>query len=284
MPGARSRNWCFTINNPENNDEPFNWLQRRYVHFQREKGAEGTEHLQGFVVFTNKKSLKYMKTLNSRAHWEIMQGSIKQNIAYCTKEEGRVAGPWFDGECPQQGKRSDLETIREEINAGATMHQVMQEHYGQWIRYHSAFEKHRRMVTPPRSKMTDCHVYYGDTGIGKSTYVMEKYPEAYFHNCTKWWPDYDGQKIVIMDEFYGQLPLSYMLQVINRIPMKVEAKNTEMQLVAELIVITTNHHPRTWYQGVSDVHRRALQRRITKVFTRSKWDEDWIEEDWNSVW
>jgi len=40
--------------------------------------------------------LAALKKFNKTAHWEIAKGTLAQNIAYCSKEESRIAGP-FDG-------------------------------------------------------------------------------------------------------------------------------------------------------------------------------------------
>ena len=57
-----------------------------YMLFGRERGDEGTPHLQGYVHFKNEKSLKQLKALMPRAHVEARKGTIQQAIEYCQKE------------------------------------------------------------------------------------------------------------------------------------------------------------------------------------------------------
>ena len=54
-------NWVFTINNPTEDDNPQRWDGVRYLVYQKEKGKEGTQHYQGYVVFEKKKSLGGVK-------------------------------------------------------------------------------------------------------------------------------------------------------------------------------------------------------------------------------
>ena len=103
-----ARRWCFTINNPTAADDPAMW-DVSYCKWQKEQGAEGTEHYQGYVELAKAGRLSALKKINDRAHWEKCNGTQEQNIAYCSKEEGRLDGPWEKGEKKQQGKRSDLE-------------------------------------------------------------------------------------------------------------------------------------------------------------------------------
>ena len=71
-----------------------------YMLFGRERGDEGTPHLQGYVHFKNEKSFKQLKALMPRAHVEARKGTIQQAIEYCQKE-----GDWEEhGEKPKMPK------------------------------------------------------------------------------------------------------------------------------------------------------------------------------------
>lgn len=74
-----------------------------YVCGQLEKGAEGTPHIQFFLNFhkSNKKSLKAMKKLDDKVHWEPVKINNGAD-AYCMKEDTRVEGPWSFGIKPAQ--------------------------------------------------------------------------------------------------------------------------------------------------------------------------------------
>lgn len=87
---ARSRRWVFTLNNPSLDDlATLNGWPYRYMVWQKERGESGTPHYQGFVIFHQAKSLSVLKTkMHDRAHWEMMRGTLEQNIKYCSKDEG----------------------------------------------------------------------------------------------------------------------------------------------------------------------------------------------------
>ena len=90
MP-SRNRNWVFTLNNPVlPEDDPSNFLSTAmYCVWQLEKGESGTIHIQGYCIFRTLKSLSSLRTLQSRAHWEIRRGTHAEAKAYCTKEDSR---------------------------------------------------------------------------------------------------------------------------------------------------------------------------------------------------
>jgi hypothetical protein len=100
-PNTQARKWCFTINNPSAADDPGEALRElgdrvRYAVWQKERGENGTPHFQGFVLFKGRgRRLQGMKDLFPRAHLEIAKGRCAENRKYCTKEEGRIEGPWW---------------------------------------------------------------------------------------------------------------------------------------------------------------------------------------------
>ena len=152
------RNWLFTINNPTEEDDPKEW-PTQYVTYQLEKGDEGTPHYQGYVEMSSVCRLAAMKKLNPRAHWEPRFGTQDEAIAYCTKEDTRVDGPWEQGEKKQQGKRSDLEaacaTASERGIAAAR-----REHPTEFAKYHKGLcliakgAHHERVLAKEKEEMS----------------------------------------------------------------------------------------------------------------------------------
>lgn len=93
MPGARSYNWVFTLNNyteEEVDDIRLNWIKKGVmgVGYEKEVGESKTPHLQGYVHMQKQSNMKKMKELNKRCHWEVMKGKLSHSEAYCNKEGG----------------------------------------------------------------------------------------------------------------------------------------------------------------------------------------------------
>lgn len=110
--GPLTRYWVGTINNPTNDQVPRDWPDVQYAVWQKEKGAQGTEHLQVYVVFRQKKRLGWLKSAcDPRAHWEGRLGSHQEAKAYCMKEETRVAGPFETGDELRTVVRDDVSMV-----------------------------------------------------------------------------------------------------------------------------------------------------------------------------
>lgn len=92
----QSRKWCFTINNYAESDyrnliDIGGSLERnglRYLVVGRERGSDnGTPHLQGYIIFNDRKRLGGVKSvIGSRAHCEASRGSEVQASEYCKKD------------------------------------------------------------------------------------------------------------------------------------------------------------------------------------------------------
>lgn len=125
--GHLVQRYCFTFNNPSIEGEDFaEFLKEecpdvKLAVFQKEKGADGTEHFQGYMELKKRMFTTGVVTMLEpyRMHLEHAKGSKLQNFNYCTKGDTRVAGPWYvncdANECTRksgnQGKRSDLDNF-----------------------------------------------------------------------------------------------------------------------------------------------------------------------------
>lgn len=171
MRGAR---WTFTINNYS--DQEIELLTEfaaqdlcTYMVFGEEHivGADGgTPHLQGYFETSRRILMTALKkrTPFLRAHLEKARNSASTNKAYCSKgdqskeewNELGVDGPNYGnfaevrefGTPKKQGKRNDLIEIRNMIDNGASIHEVSQEHFGSYIRYHAGIDRYASLRAP----------------------------------------------------------------------------------------------------------------------------------------
>lgn len=94
-----SIHWFFTLNNPTELDIAL-WKHNGFggsmvYCVQLERGENGTPHLQGYVNF-GKKVRPLSVIDNKNYHWEKCK-KPNEAIAYCSKEDTRIDGPWTSG-------------------------------------------------------------------------------------------------------------------------------------------------------------------------------------------
>ncbi len=266
---VKSRNWVFTINNPEGDDGKLAVPGSLFLFYQREVGNENTtEHYQGLVCFANARGLSGVKKLLPRAHLEVMKGTVDQSIDYCSKEEGRISGPFEEGEKPVgQGKRTDIKQVFDMVKNGDSELAIADAAPQSWIRYYRGIERYRRLTTSARNFQTEVRVYYGPPGSGKSRRALsEAGTDSYWLVRPRttgggvWWDGYSGQPTVVIDEFYGWLTRDFLQRLVDRYPLMIETKGGALSFTSKLIIITSNLHPKQWYKkvGLGALKRRLL--------------------------
>jgi len=241
---------------------------------QLERGESGNHHLQ-FAIYLERSQRGTWLSQNicESVHWERCR-SVSATREYVTKSESRVAGPWEYGEFPSigGGRRSDLDDVKELLDAGSSLREISESHFAAFIRYRSGFQAYRLLRQPARDWVMDVRVFWGDTGTGKTRGVYEfagdkpVYPLSQNYNGgVVWWDAYQGEEIVLIDDFYGWLPISYLLKLLDRYPMLIRTRDGHIQFTSRIVFITSNTSPDEWYPNAPEEVRRALRRRFTQV-------------------
>lgn len=275
---SKSRNWCFTLNNPHYNlDSIFAENESvSYAVWQLELSPSGTPHFQGYVVFTSPRSLGYCKQrVHARGHFEIRRARTHaQAIAYCCKEDTRLEGPWTYGEQPgdNQGRRTDVIAFKSLIDSGATERAIWDTHPELYLRFGSRIQQIRSLRHGPRTQKTTVILAIGKPGCGKS-FAAKRLGEAFGipqeeiyrkPPNTHWWPGYTGQRMTVLDDFKSWFPWTELMQLLDAYGMQVQTKGGYVEFTSELIYITTNFHPDNWYS--ENYPMEALFRRIDESY------------------
>jgi len=120
------------------------------------------------------------------------------------------------------------------------------------------------------------HWWFGPTGTGKSKRGFESFPEAYVKMTgNKWWDGYTGQKEVILDDYRPMMcPFNELLKLLDRYPMRVEAKGSSMEMSATTFLITTCARPEVLWASKTEENIAQLLRRITSILEFRSYGEE----------
>lgn len=286
------------------------WLQ--FLHATLETGQQGTPHYQGYLELTRHKPLQTVKNIfPAKPHLEPRRGTAKQALTYCLKELNpdqitsipkAISDDYIPSILPllelpntitintasrsleeilsssksKKQKRDDrLLLLKEAIDMGKSNLELANLDFPLWLQHCKNLDHYRTLISKPRDQPVNVVVVYGPTGTGKSKYIKDTYPGAYWKQRSNWWDNYQDHETVLVDEFYGWLPYDLLLRICDRYPLLVETKGGQVNFTATTIVFTTNTIPERWYKNV---YFKAFVRRVTKWIIMPTWG-DKIETD-----
>ncbi len=237
--------------------------------------TSGRLHLQGYIELSRPMRMPQALRLFEPAapHLEPRRGTREQAREYCRKQDTRVDGPWEHGEWGHggAGQRTDLSALKASIDSGSTDAELWEEHFGHMLRNHRGIDRYRlvRGAHVPARTSVAVHVFYGPTGTGKSHRAFaEAGPDAYalaYTSGTTWFDGYSGSDSLVLDEFYGGIPHSFLLRILDKYPLQVPIKGGFVQAAWTQVFITSNQHPKDWYDKAKIPDTGPLFRRLTDV-------------------
>ena len=133
---SQSRYWIFTLNNPDSNFSLNLTEDLTYYVYQKEKGEQDTEHIQGYIALRTKRRLQFVKNIVPRAHWEVRRGTHTQARDYCRKEDTRIGETCEEGIPPptSRGERTDLKRAVQMIIENKSTKDILDEIGDSYIR------------------------------------------------------------------------------------------------------------------------------------------------------
>ena len=288
---ASARDWMLTL--PKQSCDSASHLQQIFTDlavvsavFQLEQGEKsGYEHWQIFLRFRHQKRFKTLKNQLSAAglataHIEPRRGSVAQAVAYCSKEETRLEGPYFYGASidvkDRQGHRSDLDRLREMVlEDGATVDDIllsdMSASAARYIGYLRDLVQARDRKASKDFRHLEVVYLYGRPGVGKTRWAMQQYSDDVYRVSDYGHPfdSYAGQKTLVLDEFDGSLPMGLLLNLLDGYALELPARYSNRIARYERVIIISNSPLSSFYTTTVDPSStpdrlRALYRRITR--------------------
>lgn len=328
MSDPASRKWQLTFNNPVEHG----WTHERikeilgtfpsvaYWCMADEKGLEEeTPHTHLFInLAPSNCRFSTLKNKFPGAHIEKALGTSQQNRDYVAKEgkwkdnekgETSIPGTFEEwGEMPveHQGKSKDVDKIWDMLKDGASNLEIV-ENVPSAMMNIDKVERTRSMLRDAQYAKTwrDLEVTYmfGQTGSGKTRSVMDQYGYSNCYRVTDYrhpFDTYDGQDILIFEEFRGGLKHGDMLNYLDGYPLLLPCRYFNRQACYTKVYIITNIPPDSQYMNIDQESRDAFFRRIGKVVefqaggqkkewpgvqayrNRSRWVEDLEAEENNT--
>lgn len=275
-----------------------------YVIRSSKERAPETEglHFHYYLEFTRSVRYSYISKLLKTRRLKIFsrRGSAEQARDYCkpsyySKKRGEtkreytaIFGDEFleAGEISKQGLRSDWREMWKLIVAEAATIRYWDvanlfPHLA--IRYSTAIKKaisdarYEHFIDVVIDKCV--HLFTGDAGSGKDTWVRNKYGARNVYELVRddqgayWWDGYTGQDVLLISDFDGKIPRDRLLALLSDRIMRVNVKGSTEWFTGTKVYITSNSNPESWYTEWNPEQDPAFTSRI------NSWEEFVIEDE-----
>lgn len=302
-PKRAARKWQLTINNPIGNGcthetviDALRQTPCTYFCLCDEIGEQGTLHTHIYVVYENAVMFDTMKKRFPAAHIEATRGSSQDNREYIRKE-----GKWQEdgkketnlpetfeeyGEMPQDARQKN-ETVSacvlEMIKDGCSNAAIIDAHPS-YLTKADKIEQARQLLRAEQYQEVwrDIHVTYlfGETGTGKTRSVMEQYGYSNVFRVTNYqhpFDGYNGQDVIVFEEFRSSLPIGDMLTYLDGYPCTLPCRYANKVACFTKVYIISNisleeqypniqfDQPTTWNAFVRRIHTTHEYRNGTDV-------------------
>lgn len=274
----RAVRYCFTENTME--EPAWDPLHMKYLVYQTETApATGHLHIQGYVRFNERTRVKRAREILRipKAHMEVCKGTEEQNRAYCTKEESRAPGPsgeygTYERKQAGQGTRTDLNALKEAAKApGATLSKLAESFGDEIIRYPAGVQLYYRLVQPPVDPIRPIRVVWmwGPTSQGKTYRAFQQHPNLYTVTFPHPWDSYQGEQVILMDEFNSaNWQITDLNRILDQYKYELSCRYQNKMARWNLVIICSNADPMTFYTEAHVDQRLldAFRRRVTDVY------------------
>lgn len=263
---SQSRKWQVTINNPVDKGYTHDRIKEIlsgmksviYWCMADEIGEEGTHHTHLYLQGRGGINFSTIKKRFDGGHFEMAKGTASQNRDYVMKlgkwekdkkHETQVEGTieeWGEMPVERQGARNDLADIYTMIKSGLSNYEIVEQIPDVMFQL-DKLEVVRQTIRDQEfaDKWRDLSVeyIYGDTGLGKTKYVMEAYGYRNVYRVTDYRHPFDGymgQDVILFEEFRSSLLLGDMLKYLDGYPVVLPCRYANKQACFTKVYINTN--------------------------------------------
>lgn len=263
-----SRRYCFTIYDLD--CAPTLVGDVRYIQWQLELCPKTErKHYQGWCQLKSPHRGSYIqKKWGCKFHFEKMGGSDDENAIYCSKDNTKLDGPWELGKRVKQGQRCDIEDMIADIKDNKKDIYIVENHGPTFLKYSRGAEKIKSIYQRQDKtfRNVQVEVLWGDAGSGKTRRAVESSDDYYIlgddGDGSVWFDGYDGEKTLILDDFYGWIKYPVILRMLDGYQNRQKIKGSFVYAKWTKVIITSNAPPEEWYaQGLTP----ALSRRISTI-------------------
>lgn len=293
MSNSRSRKFLLTINNPllydlthDNIKSKMMSINCEYWCMCDEMGLENkTPHTHLFFYCENAISFNRVKKLFPSAHIDKALGSCQENRDYIRKEgkyqdskkkETNLIETFEEfGNVPIEVKKANekvSDMVYNEILEGKSNAEIIDLHpsYMNKIQHINATrEVLREYQFKDYYRFIEVIYIYGPSRCGKTSFVMNNYGYSNVYRVSNYknpFDLYNGQDVLLLDEYNSQIPFELFLQLTDGYPFTLSARYSDKVACYSKVFVISNKPFEKQYEYVDIEQWVAFCRRFSSIY------------------
>lgn len=292
---TQSRKWALVINNPLeaalDHSAITKILQKfapAYYCMADEIATTGTYHTHIFLYAPSPIRFTTIKNRFPTAHIEKAYGSARDNRAYIRKEgkwadtdkaETVVPGTfqeWGDLPAEQEEQAPQMFRLVQNIRAGMSTTEIIDDSPNLAFRVRD-IDLLRQTLTAEKysveNRSLEVSYIFGASGAGKTRGIYERHDPRSICRITNYraargisFDGYNGQDVLVFEEFNSQIPIEDMLNYLDVYPLHLPARYSDRVACYTKVYITSNlplekqyraeqwERPETWRAFLRRIH------------------------------
>lgn len=266
---SRERGWIVTLPANTYDKEQVEEGLKNYSYLgQLERGTGLTEaspegYLHWQIYIENDECIRFSTLKNKfpKGHFEVRKGTKQQAFDYVSKSDSAQGVVIYNGQMNLEesnpGRRSDLERFADLVKDGVRVIDLVRSD-SRAVRYVRMLEDLQQKEDAVRNAelgWRPVKVTYlsGPTRVGKSSGVIGSYERGSVFRVTDYahpFDGYSGQKVLILDEFSGQIPFSQMLNVLDGLVTELSARYNNKWAAYDTVWVISNQRLQHQYREV----------------------------------
>lgn len=248
---TKTRKWLLTINNPQDSNITHDTINLSikelksvtYYCMADEIGLEEqTPHIHVFIYAKNAIRFSTVKKLFPTAHLDMGQGTCTQIRDYVTKSgkwandkkaDSSIEGTFEEyGEFPleRQGSRNDLSDLYDMVKEGMSNYEIL-EQGASYMTQLKNIEQTRQILHGEKYsnifRQLEVTYIWGEPGTGKTFGVLNEFGYKNVYRISDYrnpFDGYDGQDVILFDEFFSSLPITLMNKCLEGYPFELPCR------------------------------------------------------------
>jgi len=281
MKAEQHRKWFITINNPQKKGLTHEGIiktlcERRKVKYWRiadHIGKNGTHHTHVYIHYPTPALFSVLQKRLPDANIQTARFP-KAARSYVFKSGSFNHKQSEDIPDERPGTRTDLATVRDLVKQDVSAFDIIEENPN-YLWQIDKIERYRQIVRREKHSkgFRDIEVIYvqGATNVGKTHWVYANHDFADIYCVSDYdhpFDEYQGQKVLVLDEYRGQIKISAMLRYLDKYPLELPCRYTNKWAAFTRVVIISNIGIDEQYENIQREQSKtwdAFLRRIGTV-------------------